>query len=271
MIKYLIFDLDGTIATKFNRIHKKVISAIIRARKKGFKIAIATGRHINSVLKIAELIKCDIYSEYIICLNGGSIWKYNDSGIEKIYQETIHLEMAKNLFDLAKSLNISISGYSTNGYIYTNNIKGVKQKFLSKRTKMETKIVDKNFNFEIFKFIAWGTNKKIDLLINECKKMQLEIYKFSYVPGTKNIEICPQNVNKVSAIKKICQIENLNNYEVAYFGDGDNDIKALEWVGHSVSMLNGSKEAKKTASFITRKSNKKGGVGFYIEENLLRE
>jgi len=70
------------------------------------------------------------------------------------------------------------------------------------------------------------------------------------------------SLNKVSALKKICHIYNLNYEDVLYIGDGFVDIPVMEKVGMSISVPNAHIEVKEVADFITKKS---GGEGVLVE------
>lgn len=52
-------------------------------------------------------------------------------------------------------------------------------------------------------------------------------------------------------------------------GDNDNDVSMLDFVGLSVTMENGSENAKQSADFIT-KSNEANGVAYALSKLVLQ-
>ena len=65
-------------------------------------------------------------------------------------------------------------------------------------------------------------------------------------------------VSKSIAIKEVLKYFNIHSSEAIAFGDGDNDIDMLAIVGYGISMGNGSDKLKKSADFVTKKSNEEG-------------
>lgn len=68
--------------------------------------------------------------------------------------------------------------------------------------------------------------------------------------------------DKVSAIKKICDKENIDLKNVCYIGDDINDINAIKLVGFGCTPFNAIEEVKKVADYVT---NKNGGDGVIRE------
>lgn len=59
-------------------------------------------------------------------------------------------------------------------------------------------------------------------------------------------------------IKEVLKYFVIDSSKELAFGDEDNDIDMLAIVGCGISMGNGSDELKKSADFVTKKSNEDG-------------
>ena len=75
--------------------------------------------------------------------------------------------------------------------------------------------------------------------------------------------------SKGNAIKKFCEILNIDLKNTIAIGDDYNDISMFKVVGHSVVMENANNEVKKYADEITM-SNEREGVAIFLE-NLLKK
>ena len=73
--KMIFLDLDDTLLSSDLSISEENLLAIRKASEIGVKVVICTGRGIFSVKHIAEQFKIDWDNCYIICLNGGAVYK----------------------------------------------------------------------------------------------------------------------------------------------------------------------------------------------------
>ena len=78
------------------------------------------------------------------------------------------------------------------------------------------------------------------------------------------------DVNKGTAIIKLCQHLGVELSETYGFGNDYNDIEMFSVVNHSIIMENADEELKKFAT-ITTESNDEEGVAMLLEELFLKE
>ena len=81
MIKLVTIDLDGTLFDKNKNISLKNKEAIKKARQKGCKIVIATGRPIAGVKPVLEQLEMNTKDDYVIVYNGAKV--YNVKEVKK--------------------------------------------------------------------------------------------------------------------------------------------------------------------------------------------
>ena len=79
-----------------------------------------------------------------------------------------------------------------------------------------------------------------------------------------------KKATKGEALKIVAEIHDINLKNAIAIGDNLNDQAMLDIVEYSIAMKNGNKELKKTAKFITEKTNSEGGVADSVMK-LLKE
>ncbi|AGR40844.1 Cof-type HAD-IIB family hydrolase [Spiroplasma taiwanense] len=270
-IKLIVLDIDGTLVGKNKQVPKININAINEARNNGIKICIATGRNLSRAEKIAKSIELDKNQEYLICLNGGAIYKYDENKNPILIEEHLfNQEDFEFIYENAKKNNVNCFSYAQNpefAFVLKKDLFTFVLKKVSGRKLMK---FEKNINEKSYKIIAFGNEKKISLLKKALSIKKYEMFSWSYISHSSNIEINPEGVDKLYSLQKIANFYNIDKKEIIYFGDGDNDKKALEWVGYGVAMANADKHIKEISNDTTNLVNKKAGVGQYIKEKILK-
>lgn len=82
--------------------------------------------------------------------------------------------------------------------------------------------------------------------------------------------ITTRGVDKYNAIKRIAEIENIDNNDIISFGDSANDLEMLKKSGVGVAMENALDIVKDVADYVT-KSHNEDGVIYFLEEYLKRK
>lgn len=72
-------------------------------------------------------------------------------------------------------------------------------------------------------------------------------------------------LDKTSALKEICEKENITLDEVAYVGDDLNDLGCMSIVGFPMTVANGRPENKERAAYITEAHGGNGAVREAVE------
>ncbi|QEH61392.1 HAD superfamily hydrolase [Spiroplasma chinense] len=274
MIKLIALDIDGTLLGKKKKVSKRNIAAINAAREAGVKICIATGRSNARVEDIAKAIGITKNQEHLICLNGGGIYKYDENEKLQTVKETLFsIDEVKFIYNTALDENINCFSYSEDtktAYVIKN--KGPFVWFMKKITKKKIEIYKRDeMDQRAFKVITYGNKENIAKARKAFETKKFEMFSWSYVSNkTVNIEINPPGVDKLFALQEVASLYNIKPEEVMYFGDGDNDKRAIAWAGHGVAMKNAAKHVKEAAKHTTD-HHKKSGVGKKIEELVLKK
>ncbi len=238
MIKAVFFDVDGTLTSmKDHKVPKSARLAISKLQDKGILCFMATGRHI---LELAEMDPWDIaFDGYVttngeICLNKqreviydipiegdikeGLVRMFTEKTMPLLFVEKermYHNFIDQRVIDAYGMLGTSIPdvGEYKGDRIY----QACTYKYADEDDSYQ-KLFPQGVRF------MWWHNNCIDLITNE---------------------------GKVEGIKHILTLYHLDPQDVMAFGDAENDIDMLRYVGTSVVMGNGDDHVKKLADHVT--------------------
>ena len=296
MYKLLVLDMDGTLLSNNKEISKENISAIKKAKQKGVKVVIASGRTIQGIenyLEELDLISEDNYS--VVC--SGAMVMNNTK--EKIIQcDPISYEDFKYVFDLVKQLKINLNMYSNESILIhssnyfskidsiANNIPLQMMDFNSlKEDTLITKIMLINedlsmvgdiqalFPSIVVKDIGIKAKKGYDKeLFKDMSKLPIEfLEKFTVSKVAPFIvEVMKKDSSKRSGIEKLAEELKIKPHEVICIGDSGNDKQMIEYAGLGVAMGNAFPEIKEIADYVTY-TNEENGVAHVIDKFILND
>lgn len=82
------------------------------------------------------------------------------------------------------------------------------------------------------------------------------------------VELVKYGLNKAVGVKKVADFYGIPKERIIAFGDEDNDLEMLDYVGVGVAMGNATDDVKQVADQVTL-SNEKDGIGVFLEDYLL--
>ena len=287
MIKLIASDMDGTLLNSDHKIPKENIELIKFAQKNGIQFVVATGRAYYEALPALnnENIKCDVIS-----FNGGIIYDKNGNIIN------ITPMKLKDLYytiEILKSLEISYQLYTKNT-IYTNSIETDITAYIDLIRANGEEPNEQHLRQEARNRLALGYITEVDnieLYLNQENNPAIKVIGISNdleklkhatellsgndnisvtSSGANNVEIMDKKATKGEALKIVADIHDINLKNAIAIGDNLNDQAMLDIVEYSIAMKNGNKKLKKTAKFITEKTNSEGGVADSVMK-LLKE
>ena len=287
MIKLIASDMDGTLLNSDHKIPKENIELIKFAQKNGIQFVVATGRAYYEALPALnnENIKCDVIS-----FNGGIIYDKNGNIIN------ITPMKLKDLYytiEILKSLEISYQLYTKNT-IYTNSIETDITAYIDLIRANGEEPNEQHLRQEARNRLALGhitEVNNIELYLNQENNPAIKVIGISNdleklkhatellsgndnisvtSSGANNVEIMDKKATKGEALKIVADIHDINLRNAIAIGDNLNDQAMLDIVEYSIAMKNGNKKLKKTAKFITEKTNSEGGVADSVMK-LLKE
>lgn len=273
MVKLIAVDIDGTLLGPGRKVAKQTKLAMKKAREQGIKICIATGRNPITINKIANDIGLIDNEGYVVGFNGGKTIQFKNGEPDVIKETPLTVKDIKTILQAIEGTKIVLFGYKVgDDAAFGTSKKGIFMWWMQKHSKRKIKIITKdNIPSEAYKFIAYGKGSEMKKFREEMVAKKFETYGWSYVDKAKsNIEVNPPGIDKVAGLKALCDKFNIKQSEVLYFGDGENDMKALEWAGYGVAMDNASDHVKAVANYTTD-HHKKHGVANFINKILSGE
>lgn len=278
MIQLFACDLDGTLLNEKHEFDEIIFDSIDEVIKNEKYFTIATGRHMfNSHRKRMKLDNKKIYK---ICMNGAMIYDV-DGNI--LYKKTLNKEILKEFLIEFPEVNFECIGIDQ---VYIQNSKEKYIEDVLKRSNKSTAfkesylyefIKDCAFNqsiediisHDIFKCNFIVQDEKIKERLNE----KINYYRNEIVnaPFEKDFyELTDATVNKQAAVSKLAAKLNIDEDEVAVYGDGGNDLEMLSHFKYSYATSNASNDAKKAANFMIGDC-KDHAVSHHIKLTLISE
>jgi Cof subfamily protein (haloacid dehalogenase superfamily) len=268
-IKLLAIDIDGTLVGEDGVISAEDKAAITEAVRLGIKVALCTGRAIQSCYRVLGDLGLDGY--HIFC-DGALV--YSPSRCHEVYSQTIPPEVLQRMVAFARSQEMNLDLYTVGDYFVERetwsarvhrDIFGipptigsfdhlpeperiVKAGLVARTPEEQAKAERFNKEFASDLYFSWVTTP-------------------SY-PQASFVNVVAPGVSKGRAIKALAEHLGLVLSEVMAIGDGNNDISLLSTVGLGVAMGNATEELKAVAHHVTLKVEQ-GGVAAAVREFLL--
>jgi Cof subfamily protein (haloacid dehalogenase superfamily) len=267
MYKLIALDMDGTLLREDKTISKDTFKAIQRAREKGIKIVLSTGRPIDGIRKYLKQLDLINDDDYAVAYNGSLV--QNTKTDEIIAQTVMTQEDAAFLYKLSKELNVNIHALTENSCITPKWNKYTQVEIDINGIPLE--IVDFNnlTNRKIIKIMFVDEPEYLTEVINKLPKKLYE--KYSILRSSPIfLEFLDKKVNKGYGVELLAKKLNIKPEEVICIGDAGNDIHMIKFAGLGVAMGNAFPEVKEAADYITL-SNEDNGVAHVINKFVLNE
>lgn len=246
MYKIVFFDVDGTLLSEVDRSIKESTRESINCLiDKGIKVVVATGRPYSMCEEFKEM-GINIF----ITANGAYI-KEND---EVIYKSVLSKKTVTDLSDFAHAngtaLSYLTSSFKMNGLGSNDSrvIQALNETLnISSYPETITSLLD-----EIYCICLYASQEEAEKFIKKFPNLKFDRFH-NYVTN-----LLEQEVSKLTAVKQVLTYLNYSKSEAIAFGDGENDISMLQYVGLGIAMGNSGDNLKSMSDFITKNSSDDG-------------
>ncbi len=259
MVKALAIDIDGTFLGNNGEFLQDNVEILRHLLSNGIKIVFASGRTTTSIRKISRAI-CR-RSIPLIAFNGAILAigsrkpvniKFNGRTaaevVERLLQKGIYVQAFIND-------NIIVSELSSEAVEYS--LRSGTELLVRKRLHRVVSITPPT------KLLARFNRDDFPMLVDECSSTFDGIQFINEKPGV--LEIFPEGVSKLSALKVFCTENEISLSEIAAFGDGILDAEMIAHAGIGVAMGNASEEVMAVADIVAP-SNAECGLYYSIRE-----
>ncbi|AKF40874.1 COF family haloacid dehalogenase(HAD)-like hydrolase [Mycoplasmopsis canis UFG4] len=273
--RYLFaIDLDGTTlrSSATGEVHDQTIAAIKRAKDEGHVVCILTGRPWRSTKFIYEALGLDtVVSNY----NGAHIHHPNDDAFIPYIK---YLNLNEALYILGdEKVQKEISNIAIEGpdWVQLQHRDEDLEKVFGFSTTPKLKI---GLDFHKIPLMPTGiifdVKKDTDVEDLRCylKARYGDLAEFSYWSKGEGLspvfDMTNITANKGKALSMLIRYYDIKTENTVALGDGFNDVPMFKVANVSVAMGNATKDVKRYATVRISKSNKEGGVGWYINKFL---
>lgn len=267
MYKIIAVDMDGTLLKEDKTISEATIKAINKARAKGVRIVLASGRPIEGLNRY--LTELDLISEedYVLSYNGALV--QNTATKEIISRVVLKGSDLHYLHNISKELGVNIHAFSTEQGLITPK--------MNKYTEVEATlngigVLEREFETidnqsEIIKIMMIDEPEILQAAIDKLPK---EVYeKYTVVRSAPFfLEFLNKEANKGEGVRALAENLGFTKEQVICIGDAGNDLHMIQFAGLGVAMGNAFDEIKEIADYIT-KSNEEDGVAHVIEKFVI--
>lgn len=273
--RYLFaIDLDGTTlrSSATGEIHDATVNAIKRATNEGHIVCILTGRPWRSTKFIyQELGLNTVVGNY----NGAHIHHPSDESFIP-YVKYINLNEALYILGDEKVqkevTNIAIEGPD---WVQLQHRDEELEKVFGFKTTSKLKI---GLDFHKLPLMPTGVifdvkqTTDVEALRRYLKARFGDLAEFSYWSKGEGLtpvfDMTNITANKGKALSMLIRYYDVDVEHTIAIGDGFNDVPMFKVANVSVAMGNATKDVKKYATVKIQKTNKEGGVGYYINKFL---
>lgn len=266
--KMLFLDLDDTLLSSDLSISEENLNAIRRASEIGVKVVICTGRGIFSVKHIAEQFKIEWDNCYIICLNGGAVYKGYPPALIK--ERLFNSKAAALIYETAKKYGIDVQIYRDDKLILETMSERVKMYI--DRLNADFMLVERIMDYEgdIAKILLNGPNDvllKVEKELNKVLKDKFNVF-FS---NPNYLEFTGIGTTKGEAMAQLSQEIGISTDQTIAMGDSFNDISMLRAAGLGVAVRNAVDPLKAEADYITKNTHDESAVAEVINRYVFGE
>lgn len=262
-MKLIAIDLDGTLLNNEGRVSDLTAEVITEVRNMGHKVVIATGRHTNSALPIAEQLGL---TDAIVCFNGGLVMNLANDQVELSHsyvQNDINI-----LTKLIRMWGYSFITSTQHSYQIESQYGHLVDHFKEIGAQLEVVNSFKDIEEPILKTMIVGEERELD---------EIERFIQPTVPhlqvvrsGEESIDVMNRKASKGAALQWLADYYQVKKEDTISIGNYYNDISMLTYAGTGVAVDNAPDQVKQQADIVTH-SNEEYGVARFLEEHLLRK
>lgn len=257
--KFLIaFDMDGTLLRKDNTIGEKSKEIVQKLVQMGNYVTIASGRPNRVITPYYDALGMN---GPVVCYNGAKVYSPHDPHFptfKKMFKKEYILRFLKD-FGYDKIENIMAED-DTRAYI--NKYDPILDSFFHPEgMEIITGNLMEKIQTDTYIFIIGMKNHDYDERLVKCAFQFPNIgLRFWGGAESKFSELYFLNTSKTSGLEIARKDLNLDKDHVIVIGDADNDVEMLTEYPNSIAMVNGEKQVKERAHFISDFDNNHDGA-----------
>ena len=231
-IQAVFLDLDGTVLDH-GVPSRAVAPALARIEATGVRCIIATGRMLTSTRRIAALIGAD---GPLVCYQGAMVGALDGTILR---HQPLAVATARELLQaIAESGHDGVAFIDESVYVAADSETA---RAYSENAGVPYRVVGDLASWlsdDVTKLVTMGTSEEMDAL----RDRLLPSYgdrAFIAKSLPTYLEIAAPGVSKAHGCELVSELLGLDVDRCVAFGDGENDVEMLDWVGYSVAVGGG--------------------------------
>lgn len=265
-IRCLACDLDGTLLTSRNDIHPDVIGMIGRARERGIRIVLASGRTDSFTRRYAREIGS---LAPVVSLNGSLV---KDAQGTVLFAAALPQAVCAVPDDVARypdAGGLSWSLFTADGIVSLDE-QPILPRYLRGDTQDIIRVSDlRPYHASAVLLCAGGSYRAVQKLSvgiarGHGRRLQRSMYQSGGGQDLFYLEVRVRGISKATGLQHALSAIGIDPKQTAAIGDYSNDMEMFAFVGVSAAMRNGIPELKSAADYVTRLGNDEGGVAEFL-------
>ncbi len=263
-IKLVASDLDGTLLTSQKKITRRLSRALEQLDQLGIYFVPATGRAFQA---LPDCVRRLPNLHYVITCSGASV--YDAVQRRMLFSNPLPPDAIDEILQaVAGTDHILEVMHSGNGYIDKRDWEKIPSYSLTDshiRDIKTTRIPSDDIMQEIEMHKA--SIEQMNFIFRDTAHRQQvwatlqgqDYATFTYY-SERNIEITGKEATKANALKRLCEMLEIDAENVLALGDGDNDVDMLYWAGASAAVANAPQHVKDAANILTESCDEDGAA-----------
>ena len=263
------FDLDGTVLRRDLKITDRTVAALDRLRERGMRLVVATGRRFEGAREHAERLGFADHDP-LICYGGSMIRRMNGETL-------LHYRLQRNLgvevLEWAADRRLHARAF-VDGHIVTSPDTPAALEHLRRAEDPGVFVVESPADWlrdggeEPTKLVLVDHPGDVERWLEEARAAFAgQLFVTRSLPHY--VEIGGLKGTKASALEFLCGLWGVDPARVIAFGDAENDVDMLRFVGRGVAVGGMTNEVRDAADAVVAPVHE-DGVASYLEK-LLRD
>ncbi|MBQ7677374.1 MAG: HAD family phosphatase [Lachnospiraceae bacterium] len=274
MIKSVLLDIDGTLTNDEKVITPRTREALLKIQDAGVRLALASGRPDMGLYRFAKELQMDTHHGIFICYNGARVVDCQSG--EELFSQSLSAEEAKAV--LRHLQKFAVTPIIAKGeYMHTTDVFGCVIEYRGAPFNVveyesrgnqyilcEHRDLAEWVDFPVEKILTAAAPTYLQEHSGEMQEPFADTLSCMFT-GDFYFEYTAKGVNKAKAIEEAYRRLGISREEMMAFGDAENDLPMIEYVGCGVAMANGADAVKEAADEVTLDNNHDG-----IAESIYR-
>ncbi len=258
------FDLDGTVLRRDLEISGRVLTALEGLRERGVRLVVATGRRFEGAYEHAERLGF-AGRDPLICYGGSMVRRMNG---ETLLHRTLERGSSVEVLEWAADRDLHARVF-VDGRIVTSRDTPAALRYMRRSEWPEVSVVDSPADWlresgeEPTKLVLVDSPEEVERWLDEARAAFAgRLFVTRSLPHY--VEIGGLEGTKAKALGFLCERWGIDPGRVIAFGDADNDVDMLRFVGHGVAVGGMTDEVREAADAVAPPVDE-DGVATYLE------